>query len=87
MRPWHADLAEIADQGIGSGAFRPGDQAGDFPIRECAVLDGLSVLHLRQMPHLPREWLIELAMRSARPSWSHGPASPGDCSSDGLAPG
>jgi AcrR family transcriptional regulator len=76
MRPWREDLAEIVEQGIGSGAFRPRDQVDDFPIRLCAVLDGLSVLHLRQMPHLSRARLIELAMSSARAELEPWPREP-----------
>jgi AcrR family transcriptional regulator len=76
MRPWRADLAQIVDQGIESGAFRPRDQADDFPIRFCAVLDGLSVLHLRQMPHLSQTQLTELAMRSARAELEPRPGEP-----------
>jgi AcrR family transcriptional regulator len=66
MRPWREDLAEIVEHGIAAGAFRPPGQIGDFPIRFCAVLDGLSVLLLRQMPDLAPEKLTRLAMDSAR---------------------
>jgi AcrR family transcriptional regulator len=66
MRPWREDLAEIVDQGVAAGAFRPQGPVGDFPLRFCAVLDGLSVLRLRQMPDLPAERLAGLAMKSAR---------------------
>ena len=66
MKPWREDLAEIVDQGIAEGAFQPQRPVDDFPIRFCAVLDGLSVLRLRQMPDLPAERLAELAMTSAR---------------------
>jgi AcrR family transcriptional regulator len=76
MRPWRADLAEILDEGIASGAFRPRDQADDFPIRFCAVLDGLSVLYLRQMPHLSQAELAELAIRSARAELEPRPGEP-----------
>jgi AcrR family transcriptional regulator len=65
MRPWREDLAEIVDQGIAEGAFRPPDPGDDFPLRFCAVLDGLSVLRLRQMPDLPPGRLAELAMKTA----------------------
>jgi AcrR family transcriptional regulator len=66
MRPWRDDLAEIVDQGIAEGAFQPQGPVDDFPLRFCAVLDGLSVLRLRQMPDLSAERLAELAMTSAR---------------------
>jgi AcrR family transcriptional regulator len=66
MRPWREDLAEIVDQGIDEGVFRPRGPVGDFPLRFCAVLDGLSILRLRQMPDLPPERLAELAMNTAR---------------------
>ncbi len=65
MRPWREDLAEIVDQGIAEGAFRPPEPGDDFPVRFCAVLDGLSVLRLRQMPELPPGRLAELAMKTA----------------------
>jgi len=66
MRPWREDLAEIVEQGIAERVFRPSGPVDDFPIRFCAVLDGLSVLRLRQMPDLPAERLVELALNSAR---------------------
>ena len=66
MQPWREDLAEIVDQGTRAGAFRPRRPTGDFPIRFCAVLDGLSVLFLRQMPDLSGGRLSELAMDTAR---------------------
>ncbi|HEY1639432.1 MAG TPA: TetR/AcrR family transcriptional regulator [Streptosporangiaceae bacterium] len=65
MTPWREDLAEIVAEGRSAGIFRP-QALPDFPIRFCAVLDGLSVLHLRQMPDLPPGRLAELAMNSAR---------------------
>lgn len=66
MRPWREDLAEIVEQGVAERAFCPQDPVDDFPLRFCAVLDGLSVLRLRQMPDLPAERLAELALTSAR---------------------
>jgi transcriptional regulator BetI-like protein len=66
MKPWRDDLAEIVEQGIAGRAFRPLPSATDFPVRFCAMLDGLAVLHLRQMPDLPAAELTEMAMRSAR---------------------
>jgi AcrR family transcriptional regulator len=65
MRPWREDLAEIVEQGIAEGAFRPPRSVSDFPIRFCAVLDGLSVLRLRQLPNLTPEELTRLAIDSA----------------------
>jgi AcrR family transcriptional regulator len=66
MSPWRADLAAIVEQGTAAGAFELRGPAGDFPIRFCAVLDGLSVLYLRQMPDLSPERLAELALDGAR---------------------
>jgi AcrR family transcriptional regulator len=67
MRPWREDLAEIVEQGIEARAFRrPRGSPGDFPLRFCAVLDGLSVLGLRQLPYLSPEQLAALALDSAR---------------------
>ena len=66
MRPWREDLAEIVEQGVAERAFCPEGPVDDFPLRFCAVLDGLSVLRLRQMPDLPSERLAELALKSAR---------------------
>jgi AcrR family transcriptional regulator len=66
MRPWRDDLAEIVEQGVASGAFSPVTSEGMFPVRFCAVLDGLSVLMLRQMPELSSAALTDLALESAR---------------------
>jgi AcrR family transcriptional regulator len=66
MKPWREDLAQIVEQGIAERAFRPLPSASDFPLRFCATLDGLSVLHLRQMPDLRAGELAEMALRSAR---------------------
>jgi AcrR family transcriptional regulator len=74
MRPWREDLAEIVEHGIAGGQFQPLRSPGEFPIRFCAVLDGLSVLHLRQMPHLSSGELTRLAMDSARAEL--GPGTP-----------
>ena len=65
MMPWRDDLAEIVAEGVAAGAFRPAT-SGSFPIRFCAVLDGLSVLMLRQMPELSAAEVAELALDSAR---------------------
>jgi AcrR family transcriptional regulator len=66
MQPWRDDLAEIVDQGIAEGEFRPPRSVASFPMRFCAVLDGLSVLRLRQMPDLSAVELTEMAMLNAR---------------------
>jgi AcrR family transcriptional regulator len=66
MKPWRDDLAEIVQQGISAGNFRPSGLVSSFPVRYCAVLDGLSVLRLRQMPELSAGELTELALVSAR---------------------
>jgi AcrR family transcriptional regulator len=66
VRPWREDLAEIVDAGIRDGAFNLPGATGEFAICFCALLDGLAILHLRQMPDLPRQQLVELAMNTAR---------------------
>jgi AcrR family transcriptional regulator len=66
VRPWREDLAEIVDRGILDGEFKLPGATGEFAICYCALLDGLAILHLRQMPDLPRQRLVELAMNSAR---------------------
>jgi hypothetical protein len=66
MSAWREDLAQIVAHGTEAGLFRPRDRIDDFPLRFCAVLDGLSVLFLRQMPDLSSERLTELALSTAR---------------------
>ncbi len=66
MRRWRADLAGIVADGVRAGHFRAPEPASDFPLRFCAVLDGLSVLFLRQMPDLSPKRLAELALNTAR---------------------
>jgi AcrR family transcriptional regulator len=66
MKPWRDDLNEIVQQGAASGAFRAETSVARFPIRFCALLDGLSVLMLRQMPELSTSELTDLALDSAR---------------------
>lgn len=66
MSPWRTDLAAIVADGVRAGQFRAPDPASDFPLRFCAVLDGLSILFLRQMPDLSPERLTELALDTAR---------------------
>jgi hypothetical protein len=75
MQPWRADLAEIVEQGIAAGAFRPPPSVESFPVRFCATLDGLSVLRLRQMPDLSSSELTEMAVRSARAELAPGSAA------------
>jgi AcrR family transcriptional regulator len=65
MVPWRDDLAEIVAEGVAAGEFRTAP-SGSFPVRFCAVLDGLSVLMLRQMPELSAAEVAELALSSAR---------------------
>ena len=78
------DLAQIVEQGTQAGAFQPRRPPGDFPIRFCAVLDGLSVLFLRQMPDLSTGRLTELAMDTARAELE---PRRGSAASTGPAPG
>lgn len=66
MQPWRHDLAQIVADGAQAGAFEPQPPSGDFPLRFCALLDGLAILNLRQMPQLPASRLTELAMDTAR---------------------
>jgi AcrR family transcriptional regulator len=66
MRPWRDDLAEIVEHGERAGDFQPHGPADDFAIRFCALLDGLAMLRLRQMPALSGPRLAQLAMDSAR---------------------
>jgi AcrR family transcriptional regulator len=84
MQPWRRDLAQIVEQGTQAGAFQPRRPPGDFPIRFCAVLDGLSVLFLRQMPDLSTGRLTELAMDTARAELE---PRRGSAASTGPAPG
>jgi AcrR family transcriptional regulator len=66
MLPWREDLAEIVEQGIDAGVFQQPRSMASFPMRFCAVLDGLSVFRLRQMPDLPSSELAEMALLNAR---------------------
>ncbi len=66
MCSWRDDLAGIVADGVRAGHFQAPVPGSDFPLRFCAVLDGLSVLFLRQMPDLSAERLAELALDSAR---------------------
>jgi len=64
--PWREDLAEIVGRGQRDGAFDLRRETDEFTICYCALLDGLAILHLRQMPDMPRQHLIDLAMNAAR---------------------
>jgi AcrR family transcriptional regulator len=66
MLPWREDLAQIVARGAQQGVFEPPDAIDDFTIRFCALLDGLGIFHLRQMPNLPRHRVTGLAMDAAR---------------------
>jgi AcrR family transcriptional regulator len=66
MRPWREDLAEIVEHGTREGTFQPLGPTGDFTLRFCAMLDGLAMLRMRQMPTLSSTRLTQLAMDSAR---------------------
>jgi AcrR family transcriptional regulator len=66
MYPWREDLAMIVEHGAREGAFQPRGPVSDFTIRFCALLDGLALFRLRQMPALTGTRLIGLAMDSAR---------------------
>jgi AcrR family transcriptional regulator len=66
MSPWREDLAMIVERGAREGAFQPRGPVAEFSFRFCALLDGLALLRLRQMPTLPGAQLIQLAMDSAR---------------------
>ncbi len=66
MIPWRDDLAEIVEEGIAAHAFNPQGSVKSFPMRFCAMLDGLSVLRLRQQPDLSGGELTEMALLSAR---------------------
>jgi AcrR family transcriptional regulator len=65
-RPDREDLATVVEQGTRAGAFHPRGPIGEFAVRFCALLDGLSILGLRQMPALSRPELTQLAMETAR---------------------
>lgn len=66
MRPWREDLAEIIDKGTRDGTFQPRRATGDLTLCLCALLDGLSMLHMYQMPELTRDHLIELAITTVQ---------------------
>jgi AcrR family transcriptional regulator len=63
---WRDDLAAIVTRGVQEGVFAPPAAIDDFTLRFAALLDGLSILRLRQMHQPSRKRLIELAMTTAR---------------------
>ena len=63
--PWRDDLAKIIQAGAGEGIFSPRAPA-EFPLTYCALLDGLAIVYLRQMPDLTPGRLAELALAAAR---------------------
>lgn len=76
LRPWRDDLTAIVERGVQEGAFIPQDAIGDFTLRFSALLDGLAILRLRQLPKLSRKRLIELAMNAARAELTQAPCRP-----------
>lgn len=66
LRPWRDELAAIVTRGVQDGAFTAPAAIDDFTLRFAALLDGLAILHLRQMHQPSRERLIDLAMTTAR---------------------
>ena len=66
LRPWRDELAFIVARGVREGVFAPPAALNDFTLRFTAMLDGLAILHLRQMHQPSRERLIDLAMTTAR---------------------
>jgi AcrR family transcriptional regulator len=66
LRPWRDELAAIVTRGVQEGAFTAPAAIDDFTLRFAALLDGLAILHLRQMHQPSRERLIDLAMTTAR---------------------
>jgi AcrR family transcriptional regulator len=66
LRPWRDELAAIVTRGVQEGTFTAPAAIDDFTLRFAAMLDGLAILHLRQMHQPSRERLIDLAMTTAR---------------------
>jgi AcrR family transcriptional regulator len=66
LQPWRDELAAVVAHGVQDGAFAPPAAIDDFTLRFAALLDGLAILHLRQMHQPSREYLIDLAMTTAR---------------------
>ena len=65
IRPWRDDLATIIQAGTGEGIFSPRAPA-EFPLTYCALLDGLAITYLRQMPDLTTARLADIALTTAR---------------------
>jgi AcrR family transcriptional regulator len=63
---WRDELAAIVARGVQEGVFAPPAVIDDFTLRFAALLDGLSILRLRQMHQPSRKRLIEMAMTTAR---------------------
>ena len=66
LQPWRDELAAAVAHGVQEGAFTPPAAIDDFTLRFAALLDGLAILHLRQMHQPSRQRLIDLAMTTAR---------------------
>lgn len=66
LQPWRDELAAIVTRGVQEDAFTAPAAIDDFTLRFAALLDGLAILHLRQMHQPSRERLIDLAMTTAR---------------------
>jgi AcrR family transcriptional regulator len=66
LRAWRDELAAIVARGVQEGVFTPPAVMDDFTLRFTALLDGLAIFRLRQMPQPSRKRLIELAMVTAR---------------------
>jgi AcrR family transcriptional regulator len=66
LQPWRDELAAIVTCGVQEDAFTAPAAIDDFTLRFAALLDGLAILHLRQMHQPSRERLIDLAMTTAR---------------------
>jgi AcrR family transcriptional regulator len=66
LQPWRDELAAIVTRGVIQGVFTAPARLDDFTLRFAAQLDGLAILHLRQMHQPSRQRLIDLAMTTAR---------------------
>jgi AcrR family transcriptional regulator len=75
LRLWRDELASIVDRGVREGTFTPPAALDDFTLRFSALLDGLAILHLRQMHQPSRKRLIDLAMATARAELGRVPAA------------
>src|ERR1700683_2078931 len=81
MKPWRTDLAEIVEHVISERVFQPARSVESFPVRFCAMLDGLSVMRLRQKPDLSAEDLSEMAILGA-----HAELAPGTTADEASGP-